>query len=116
MNFWVKIPFRFHLNSEALCYSVVGAKNQFGREDGAMAGKEKFFYESRLEQLDNYGVSYITYGIFLNKDGEMIPVQHDVALHAEEAERICQLLNRHDLDMEQAKYVIEDCVAESYLV
>ena len=81
-----------------------------------MAEKEMFFYESQLEQLDSYGVSYATYGIFLNKDGERIPVQHDVTLYKEEAERICQLLNRNKLDMEQAKYVIEDCVVETYLV
>ncbi len=81
-----------------------------------MADKEKFFYESELEQLENYGVSYATYGIFLNKDGEQTLVQHDVALSREEAERICQLLNRNKLDIEQAKYVIEDCVVETYLV
>jgi hypothetical protein len=81
-----------------------------------MAAKEKYFYEPRPEQFDNYGVAYTTYGIFLNRDGEMIPVQHDVTLQAGEAERICCLLNKHELDLEQAKYVIEDCVVEEYLV
>lgn len=115
MSFQVKIPFRFHLYSQTLCYSIAWSKNRFGREDEFMADKERFFYESQLEQLDSYGMSYTTYGIFLNRDGERVLVQHDVALSQKEAERICQLLNKHKLDMEQAKYVIEDCIVETYL-
>lgn len=77
---------------------------------------KKFIYEPCSEQLDNYGVSYTTYGIFLDKDGEMVAVQHDVTMQLAEAERICGLLNKHELDPEQAKYVIEDCIVENYLV
>ncbi|MDE7211814.1 MAG: hypothetical protein K2O03_10280 [Lachnospiraceae bacterium] len=81
-----------------------------------MSEKTKFYYEACSEQLNNYGVCYTTYGIFLKKDGETIPVQHDVTVQIGEAERICGLLNKHGLDPEQAKYVIEDCIVEKYLV
>ena len=79
-------------------------------------GKAKNVYESMAEQLDSYGTSYRTYGIFLKKDGELIPLQHDVARDEKEANRICELLNKYDLEPEQARYVIEDCIMESYLV
>lgn len=81
-----------------------------------MSGKGKFCYEPCSELLDSYGVCYTTYSIFLKKDGETIPVQHDVTMRLGEAERICRLLNEHGLDPEQAKYVIEDCIVEKYLV
>lgn len=81
-----------------------------------MAEEKVFYYEPCLEHLDSYGVCYTTYGIFLKKDGENVLVQHDVAMQLGEAERICGLLNKHGLDPEQAKYVIEDCIAEGYLV
>ncbi len=78
--------------------------------------KAKNVYESRAEELNSYGTSYRTYGIFLKKDGEVIPLQHDVARSEREANRICELLNKYDLEPEQARYVIEDCIIESYLV
>ena len=81
-----------------------------------MSEKKKFCYEPCSEHLEHYGICYTTYGIFLKKDEEIIPVQHDVTLQLGEAERICGLLNKHGLDPEQAKYVIEDCIAEKYLV
>lgn len=77
---------------------------------------KKFIYVPCSEQLDNYGVLYTTYGIFLDKGEELVAVQHDVTMQLAEAERICGLLNKHELDPEQAKYVIEDCVVESYFV
>ncbi len=81
-----------------------------------MSEKMRFTYEPCSEHLDCYGISYTAYGIFLNKNGEMVAVQHDVTRQLEEAERICKLLNKHELDPEQAKYVIEDCIVEGYLV
>ena len=81
-----------------------------------MSEENKFYYEPCSEHFDDYGVCYTTYGIFLKKEEEKIPVQHDVTTKLKEAERICRLLNEYELDPEQAKYVIEDCVAEMYLV
>lgn len=81
-----------------------------------MTQRNGFLYEPRLEHFDNYGVCYATYGIFVKMAGEEVPVQHDVTIKPEEAERICQLLNRYGLEPEQAKYVIEDCIIENCLV
>lgn len=81
-----------------------------------MAREEVFSYEARLEKLCSCGVCYTAYGIFVQTAEETIPLQHDVTTKAEEAKRICRLLNRYELEPEQARYVIEDCIAESYLM
>lgn len=81
-----------------------------------MAQGTAFLYEPRSEKLCIDGVCYSTYGIYVNVSGEIIPVQHDVTMKPDEAARICELLNRHSLEPEQAKYVIEDCIIESYFV
>lgn len=81
-----------------------------------MAQEKEFLYVPRLENLCNYGVCYTTYGISVKISGYTVPVQHDVTMKLEEAERICKLLNSYRLEPEQAKYVIEDCIIESYLV
>lgn len=81
-----------------------------------MAREEVFLYEPRQEELCSDGVRYTTYGVFLKTAGEVVPVQHDVAMKPEEALRICELLNRYGLEPEQARYVIEDCIIESYFL
>ena len=78
--------------------------------------KTKNFYESRMERLDSYGTMYTTYGIFFERDGETVLLQHDVAREEGEANRICELLNKYDLEPEQARYVVEDCIIGSYFV
>lgn len=77
--------------------------------------KTKYFYEPRMEYSNSYGIYYATYGIYLKTDREAIPLQHDVTMKYEEANQICEILNRHNLEPEQAKYVIEDCIIEKYL-
>ena len=77
--------------------------------------KTKYFYEPRMEYSNSYGIYYATYGIYLKTDREVIPLQYDVTMKYEEANQICEILNRHSLEPEQAKYVIEDCIIEKYL-
>lgn len=79
-------------------------------------GKGNYSYESRLEHMDSYGTRYETYGIFVKSGDEMVLLQHDVAREESEAKRICELLNKYEIEPEQAKYIIEDCIIESYLV
>lgn len=78
--------------------------------------EKKYFYEIRTERLAFDGIFYETQTIYLTVNGETSLFQQDVARQPEEANRICELLNRHDLEPEQAKYVVEDCIIESYFV
>ena len=81
-----------------------------------MTESVKFLYESQVEHYESYGIEYATYGIYWNNENRLVPILHDVTLRTEEAERICRLLNKHSLNPEQARYVVEDCVIESYIV
>ena len=75
---------------------------------------KKYHYEARQEECENYGTHYISYAIFAEA-GEADAVYHDVTTNQEEATKLCVLLNSHELELEQAKYVIEDYIMEQYL-
>ena len=76
---------------------------------------KNYHYEAKAEKLESYGVNYISYAIFTEEEGHAAAILHDVTTSQEEASKICLLLNAHELEPEQARYVLEDYIMEKYL-
>lgn len=75
-----------------------------------------YCYETKLEECENYGTHYTSYAIFTKENNQVITICHDVTMIKEEACQLCSLLNAHQLEPEQARYVVEDYIMEKYLV
>lgn len=75
----------------------------------------RYHYGLRSEWLEHYGVRYEAFGV-VAKNGENVNVIVTDATRSKDAiMRLCNLLNDNELEPEQARYVIEDFVAEQYL-
>lgn len=74
-----------------------------------------YHYEMRQEECESYGTNYISYAI-VTQEEQAAAIWHDVTANQEEAAKLCTLLNKHELEPEQAGYVIEDYIIGQYLV
>lgn len=77
---------------------------------------KNYCYEAKPEEFQNEGQTYISYGIFTKENGQITFIYHDVTTDQKEVGKLCGLLNKYDLEPEQAKYVVEDYMNEKYLV
>ena len=78
--------------------------------------KTEWSYEAKEEYLEQDGVKYTSYGIVTRLDGREHFLYHDVTSDKSMAEQLCERLNEEAMELEQAKYIVEDYILEQYLV